>query len=386
MTRDRYFDNAATTPLDPRVFEVMRPWLTEDFGNANSIHSLGLKARAAVEKARAQVAEAIGAEDPSEIVFTSGATEANNWLFSAYPEAWVSPVEHSSIWEQVGPRGLRILPTAHDEQTTYDSLASLMRVNNETGSIYPVPAGELVHSDVTQAVGKLCFRVDTDGALVNRERWPARRDWSGFEQARKVDFATFSAHKFHGPKGVGALYARGAAFPEPLLIGGEHESGHRAGTLNVPVIVGAGEAVRLAIEDEENAGTRAYEMRKVVLSELQGVFDWHENGMDLPPGAQPGLFPPGMSVSPFILSLSFLGIEGETLVIEMDRQGYAISSGAACSSRSTEPSHVLTAMGYPTEWIRGTIRISFGRFNTVDTTYEFAKALAKTVANLRQMR
>jgi len=355
VSRDRYFDNAATTPLDPRVLEAMLPWMQEDYGNANSIHSLGLKARDAVEKARAQVAEAIGAEDPSEIVFTSGATEANNWLLSAYPGAWVSPVEHSSIWEQVGPRGLQILtaPEGGGCIVPPGQLGSLMRVNNETGAIYEPPEAPLIHSDLTQAIGK----VTTD--------------------LSRLHFATFSAHKFHGPKGIGALYARGANFPKPLLHGGEHEAGYRAGTLNVPAIVGMGEAIHISVDSEDHSAHHATHLKKVALEELEGISDWVAN-------PAPGLAASFLGrPSPFILSLSFLGIEGETLVIELDRQGYAISSGAACSSRSTEPSHVLTAMGYPLEWIRGTIRISFGRYNTVEATQALAKALRSTVERLR---
>jgi cysteine desulfurase len=374
MSRERYFDNAATSPLDPRVLEAMLPWMRDDFGNANSIHTLGLKAREAVEHARAQVAEAIGAEDPSEIVFTSGATEANNWLFSAFPRAWVSPVEHSSIWEQVAPRGLRVLPNnnydwVQEDLVTprLDGLVSLMSVNNETGAIYPLPPADLLHTDATQAIGRTSFRVGEKRSDI-----------------RSVDFVTFSAHKFHGPKGIGALYARDARFPPPLLYGGEHEEGHRAGTLNVPAVIGMGEAIRLAVDSQEQLATDVGQLGSIVLEELASVTDWHQNGAWLPPGVAPVGFSPGLGPSPFILSLSFLGIEGETLVIEMDRQGYAISSGAACSSRSTEPSHVLTAMGYPLEWIRGTIRISFGRFNSIDGTRDFAKALSETVLRLRE--
>lgn len=374
MAWERYFDNAATSPLDPRVLEAMLPWMRDDFGNANSIHSLGLKARDAVERARAQVAEAIGAEDPSEIVFTSGATEANNWLLSAYPGAWVSPVEHSSIWEQVGPRGLRVLPYnnyewVEDDLITpaLDGLVSLMQVNNETGGIFVLPPAELLHTDATQAIGKTAFRVR-----------------KGPSQIRAVDFVSFSAHKFHGPKGAGALYARDANHPPPLLLGGEQESGHRAGTLNVPAIVGMGEAIRIAVDSEQQQATHVSNLGSIVKEQLEPITDWHQNGRGFPPGVTPSdCFSSGLGPSPFILSISFLGIQGETLVIELDRLGFAISSGAACSSRSTEPSHVLTAMGYPIEWIRGTIRISFGRFNTEAAAADLGRALAQTVMRLR---
>lgn len=355
--RERYFDNAATTPLDPRVLEAMLPWLSEDFGNANSIHSPGLHAYAAVERAREKVAAAIGAEDPSEIVFTSGATEANNWVLAAFPGGWVSPVEHSSIWEQIGPRGLS---SGHEIPET--GFVSMMAVNNETGGVYGRPRAEKVHVDATQAIGKLPFSVE--GA----------------------DFVSFSAHKFHGPKGVGALFARGAEFPAPLLFGGEQESGYRAGTLNVPAIVGMGEAIEIAHSVCEGSMTRAMALEDAVREELEPLSDWHRNGNGMDPLRDAtGGFSPGNLPSPFIVSLSFLGIEGETLVVEMDRRGYAISSGAACSSRSTEPSHVLTALGYPSEWLRGTIRISFGRFNGVDETVEMARTLRECVRSLRRL-
>jgi cysteine desulfurase len=373
MARERYFDNAATTPLHPDVLQAMLPWLTEDFGNANSIHALGLKARNAVEKARAQVAEAIGAEDPSEIVFTSGATEANNWVLASNPGAWVSPVEHSSIWEQVEPRALRVLPNDPNEwvgsdliSPALDGLVSLMTVNNETGAQFVLPPADLLHTDATQAIGKVLFSVSGRPGAI-----------------RPVDYVSFSAHKFHGPKGIGALYARDANFPKPLLYGGEQEYGHRAGTLNVPSVVGMGEAIRIAFAEMEERSTNAENMRQVILERLEGESDWIENGPQVPPGTSKQFFR-GLRPSPHILSLSFLGIEGETLVIELDRQGFAISSGAACSSRSTEPSHVLTALGYPVEWIRGTIRISFGRYNTVDATASLAEALQQTVSCLRR--
>lgn len=392
MLREKYFDNAATTPLDPRVLGAMLPWLGDHWGNANSIHSLGLEARAAVEKAREKVALAIGADDPSEIVFTSGATEANNWLLAAHPGAYVSPIEHSSIWEQVHRRNLKLLHRGHlrkmwgeprvavppgddypgweksDEPFEVDSsfvpeksLVSLMWINNETGMAYWRPGAGKVHQDLTQAITKVAK--DIDG----------------------LDYASFSAHKFHGPKGVGALYARGADFPEPLLMGGEHEYGFRAGTLNVPAIVGMGEAIQIAMGEMDRQRPIVEGFQSAAIEELRGLSDWHAARDGLPPGATPGIFPVGSHVSPYVLSLSFLGIEGESLVIEMDRHGYAISSGAACSSRSTEPSHVLTALGYQPEWLRGTIRISFGRFNTLDETVKMARSLRESVESLRRL-
>jgi cysteine desulfurase len=349
----RYFDNAATTAVDPRVLEAMLPYLREAFGNANSIHTWGMRAMDGVERARAHVAELIGADDPSQIVFTSGATEANNWVVSAHPDIAISPFEHSAMREPALAAGALVL--ANDGSELFSpprqcQLISVMAVNNETGSRWNVKnyegSAQLTHSDITQAVGKVA--VDVSG----------------------IDYASLSGHKFYGPKGVGALYYREQP-PAPFILGGEQENGLRGGTLNVPAIVGMGEAARICIEEQEADLTRAQEHQSILLDTLARCPDMRVNG--------------GSDRSPYIVSLSFLGVEGETLVIETDRAGYAISSGAACSSRSTEPSHVLTALGLEEKWLRGTIRVSFGRFNDADSVDGLAKHLLLTLEKLRKM-
>lgn len=308
---------------------------------------------AAVDKAREQVARLIGAEAPDEIVFTSGATESNNWMVYGFPDLVPSPFEHSSLHvpamhlgrQFMGNEGFRV-------RTPDDSvIVSLMKVNNEIGTIFLpeklATATRLVHSDITQALGKI--EVD----------------------ASKLDYASFSGHKFYSPKGVGALYAKGANFPPACIMGGEQENGFRAGTLNVPGIVGMGAAAEIALDEQEQDAALAAELRHIVLEGLDRTLDFQVNG--------------GALVSPFILSLSFYGMEGETLVVELDRLGFAISSGAACSSRSADPSHVLSALGFEPEWLHGTIRISFGRFNTRESAYALSKALtlgAETINNL----
>ncbi len=352
MTKDRYFDNAATTPVDPRVVEAMLPFFCESFGNANSLHTFGGAAMAAVEKAREQVAQLIGAQAPDEIVFTSGATEANNWIAYTFPDLEISPFEHSSLQGPAMRLGRHILENDGLELRApkHDSVVSLMKVNNEVGTIFEPEklAGKyIVHSDITQAVGKIPMDVS------------------------KLDYASFSGHKFYGPKGVGALYAKGANFPEPFFMGGDQENGLRSGTLNVPGIVGMGAAAEIALQEREQDYALVQELREIVLEGLDKALDFQVNGGD--------------QVSPFILSLSFYGMEGETLVIEMDRLGFAISSGAACSSNSVAPSHVLTALGMEPEWLRGTVRISFGRFNTNQSAQNLGKALtfgAETINNL----
>lgn len=347
----RYFDNAATTPLDPRVLREMMPYFGEAFGNASSIHTFGLRAQAAVQLARERIASLIGAEDPTQIIFVSGATEANNQVIRSFSTGITSPFEHSAVREPANQKGWRVLGNEGPKlivPSKRHELISIMLVNNETGTLWqPRDFGvyaNYLHSDVTQAVGK--HPMSLDG----------------------IDFASFSAHKFYGPKGIGALYFRDTA-PDTLLRGGEQEHGLRGGTLNVAAIVGFGLAAELAQGEREDNWKYVSELRSVFLEGLSGCTDWKING--------------GENVSPYILSISFLGVQGETLVIEADRAGYAISSGAACSSRSTEPSHVLSALGIPAIWSRGTVRISFGKYATIEAASSLGRYLRQTVENLR---
>jgi cysteine desulfurase len=353
VDRSRYFDHAATTPVHPAVLGEMLPFLSDDFGNANSLHSFGRKALAAVELARERVAALLRAEDSSQVIFTSGATEGNNWLLQNYPDAIVSPFEHSSIREPAAYLGLRTLPHVeaelfpHDDET---SLVNVMRVNNETGTVWDAASlrgrATRVHSDLTQAAGKI--ESELDG----------------------LDFATLSAHKFYGPKGIGAIYIASDHL-SPMLRGGEQEMGLRGGTLNVPGIVGMGAAAQIAMELRESNYAHALELQQIVLETLSKIGDCLVNG--------------GQSRSPYILSISFLGIEGETLVLEADHSGYAISSGAACSSSNTEPSPVLRAMGLSDPWNRGTVRISFGTANTRESAAGLAASLQYSSEKLRTM-
>jgi len=342
MDLSRYFDHAATTPVAPEVIDVMAPYWRDLPGNAHSIHQLGRQARDAVEVARHQIAEAIGAE-AGQIVFTSGATESNNWVWRKSVDMLVSPIEHSSM---LVPAGSSQLPIHDWEVGVNDLEVAVMAVNNETGGM-PTLRGTpyLLHVDATQAIGKVPWTVG-DAA-----------------------WASLSAHKIGGPKGVGALYIRDG-FMAPLLLGGGQEYGLRAGTLNVPGIVGFGCAVRRAVARQEAAYAHATRLREVVLERLARVEGMRVN--DAP------------RQSPHILSLSFIGLLGETLVIELDHAGYAISSGAACSSESDDiESPVLQALGVPPEWNRGTVRISFGETNTEASAAGLARALAAAVENVR---
>lgn len=332
----------------------MLPYLGDSFGNANSLHAWGRQAAEAVDIARVRVASSIGAEDPTQIVFTSGATEGNNWVLSNFDEAVVSPFEHSSVWETARARGFDVLEAhAFDLQlpTNRRPLVSVMLVNNETGTLFDVAAyrsaGYVLHSDITQAAAK--YKVDLT----------------------PIDYATFSAHKFYGPKGIGAIYMKDAPL-QPLMWGGEHEGGQRAGTLNVAGIVGMGLASQIAAEQADSDHSLAEACAAALLDELRAVTDWQING--------------GPSRVPSILSLSFLGIQGEALVIDLDAAGFGISSGAACSSRSTEPSHVLSAAGVPSDWLRGTVRISFGRMNTEASSGALGRELTRSVRRLRELK
>jgi cysteine desulfurase len=351
---ERYFDNAATTPLDPRVLAEMMPFLSIDFGNASSIHGFGMRARAAVDLARERVAQLVGAEDPAQVVFTSGATESNNWMLAAgWGQAFISPFEHSAVREPALARGYRLLENEglQCQHPARADLISVMSVNNEIGArwnpLHFREATRKLHSDITQQVGKLPTFVEG------------------------LDYASFSAHKFYGPKGVGALYIADEP-PPPLLLGGEQEESRRAGTLNVPGIVGMGAAAAIAIDELKQDMEKAAKLRAIVVEELTSTSEVRVNG--------------GNDASPYILSISFRGVEGETLLVEADQAGYALSAGAACSSRSTEPSHVLTALGMTEEWLRGTIRISFGRFNTEVAAQGLAHLLKEAVDRMRSMR
>lgn len=340
---DRYFDHAATSPVRPEVLEAMLPFLKEECGNAHSLHSFGRRAEAAVERARAQVADLLGAEDPSQIYFTSGATEANQWVLRAHPEARVSPFEHNSIQALGHPT----IPNQGSALIPRDDLSfiSVMAVNNETGTQWDarhIPA-RYRHVDATQAVGKIPFTVEG------------------------LDYASCSAHKFNGPKGIGALFCR--EFPPAPILLGEQEHGNRGGTLNVPGIVGMGEAARLARDELQQRLSHSILLRQALLQELDD-----QAVVISEPGA-----------SPHIVAISFPGVQGEALVIEMDLQGFAISSGAACSSRNTEPSHVLKALNLSDDLVRGAIRISFGLSNTIESTGLLARSLILIAKKLRTM-
>jgi cysteine desulfurase len=346
----RYFDNAATTRLDPAVWREMEPYFGVVFGNANSIHQWGQRAAAGVDRARERVAETLGCS-PEQVFFTSGATESNNWVLRSFERVAVSPFEHSSAWETAQTLGHTVLGNDGYSLLAPNGgldLVCVMAVNNETGAILTLPqTSALVHRDATQALGKVPLGL------------------------AGVDFASFSAHKVHGPKGVGGLFAADPTLLRPMLIGGGQEHGLRAGTVNVPGVVGLGAACALAMDRRDEALSHVQSLRDAVLEGLAKVPDcWIHDGP---------------SNSPYILSVSVLGLHGESLALYCDQAGFAVSSGAACSSGSTEPSHVLTALGVPESAAKATVRVSFSIENSLEAAQALARTLAKGAEELRRL-
>ncbi len=372
-----YFDHNATTPLDDRVFEAMLPYLRDEFGNASSRHEFGTVARKAVDRAREQVAALIGVQ-PVQVVFTSGGTEANN-LFIKGAASYLTPgqiavsgIEHPCVAQPAQelaragwkPRKLAVTRDGAVDLADVEAalreptgLMSVMLANNETGVIQDVAAvgeraraaGALMHTDAVQALGKIA--VDFN--------------------ALNVQAMTLSAHKIYGPKGAGALVVDKRLELRPLLSGGGHERGQRSGTENVPAIVGFGAACELAAARIDELAPRLAAMRERL-----------ERGLKTK-GAV--IFGTKVARIPNTSCFSIKGIDGEALVIELDKVGYAVAAGAACSSTSTEPSATLLAMGVAPELARGAVRVSFGAENTMQQVDEFLGALAGVAQRLRRM-
>lgn len=345
MDVSQYFDYAATGPMRREVLETFFRVAIEDFGNAHSLHAWGTSAREHVEQARSRIATALSVE-PEQIFFTSGATEANNWALQLFPDLQISPFEHSSLRVPALHKGHSVLRNSgYSLEIAGNCPVGVMAVNNETGAILSVPHGTPRFIDLTQAIGKV--PVDLEGAIG----------------------ASFSVHKFGGPKGIGVLYLAEPWSAEAMIQGGGQENGLRGGTLNVPSIVAAAEAVERAVAEASDTRASLLALRQLLLDELQHFPDWHTD--------------PVWPHSPAIVSLTFADVLGEALVIELDRRGFAISSGAACSSHSEELSPTLLALGYSEAEARGTVRISFGPTNTQESTANLATSLRDSVEILR---
>lgn len=363
-----YMDNAASSPLRPEVLEAMLPYM-RSVGNPSSIHRDGRSARRGVEGARRHVAALLNA-DPSEILFTSGGTEANNTALRVAPGGRLvtTSIEHESVLEPcraqarpvtyLKPDGAgTISPETLDESLSEPAaLVSIMTANNEVGTIQDVRAlagvcrrhGAIFHTDMVQAAGKIPVDV---------------RSW-------EVDMASVSAHKIGGPMGVGALYVRAGTELEPLVLGGGQESGMRSGTENVAGIVGFGEACRLARAEMPRNVPYVSSLRDELVSRLLEISHSVLNGH--PTSRLPGN-----------AHLAFLGVSGEDLIIKLDENGIAASTGSACSVHTQKESHVLRAMGLPAETISSSLRLTLGPQNTAEEVGRVAEAMPRVVSELR---
>ena len=365
-----YMDNAASSPLRPEVLEAMLPYM-RSVGNPSSIHRDGRSARRGVEGARRHVASLLNA-DPSEILFTSGGTEANNTALQGASGGRLitTSIEHESVLEPcraqarpvtyLKPDGAgTISPETLDESLSEPAtLVSIMTANNEVGTIQDVRAlagicrrhGAIFHTDMVQAAGKIPVDV---------------RSWG-------VDMASVSAHKIGGPMGVGALYVRAGTELEPLVLGGGQESGMRSGTENVAGIVGFGEACRLARAEMSRNVPYVSSLRDELVARLLEISHSVLNG-------HPASRLPGNA------HLAFLGVSGEDLIIKLDENGIAASTGSACSVHTQKESHVLRAMGLPAETISSSLRLTLGPQNTAGEVAEVAEAMPRIVSELRSV-
>ena len=373
-----YVDNNATSPVLPEVLEAMRPYFSEHFGNASSIHHHGQETRAAVERARESVAKLLGCR-PAEVVFTSGGTEADNLaifgIVKSGDHVITSAVEHHAVLhsckrlEEMGcevtdvpvdGRGLLNPDDVRRALRSNTKLITVMMANNETGVLQPVEeigkvaaeADVYFHTDAVQATGKVPIDVNRIGC----------------------DLLSISGHKMHAPQGVGALYVRKGTLLQPLFYGGRHERGRRAGTENVPAVVGLGKASEIGMQGLENGAVqRIAKMRdQIEQGILQAVNLAGVNGEGAPR-------------VPNTTNIFFDYIEGEALVIALDLKGLAVSTGAACSSGAIEPSHVLTAMGLSGERARASLRFSLGKQNTAEDVEFAINLIPEAVARLREL-
>lgn len=378
-----YLDNSATTYTDPEVLKEMLPYFTEVFGNASSQHAFGREALKAVDKARQQVAKAIGCK-PNEVYFTSGGTESDNWAIKGIALAHqnkgkhiiTSCIEHPAViktckalekqgfevtYLKVDNEGFISLDELEKSIREDTILISIMTANNEVGTIEPIRKigeiahkhGVIFHTDAVQAIGNVPINVSEDN----------------------IDLLSMSGHKFYGPKGVGVLYKRNGLKIGRFMDGGEQERNMRASTINTPAIVGLGKAIESAVENMDKNNAHLREVRDWFVKEVQfRISDIYFNG------------PKDMDKRlPSNANFSFEFIEGESILMLLDMAGIAVSSGSACSSGSLEPSYVLLSIGVPIEVAHGTIRFSFGKNNTMEEAQYTVDKLVETVNRLREM-
>lgn len=376
-----YLDNNATTQIDPKVIEAMEPYLRVYFGNASSQHGYGVPVEKAIARAREQVADFIGAQYDDEIIFTSCATESDNtalwsalWSQNGKNEIVTSPVEHPAIMQTCdflaahgakinylkmsnkGDLDLNEFESLLNERT---ALATIMWANNETGNIYPIEKmaqiahdhGVMFHTDAVQAASKINIDVKNT----------------------KIDMLSFAGHKIHAPKGIGVLYVRRGTRFVPFMKGGHQERGRRAGTENVPFIVGLGVACELAKQHLNEVSSRVKDLRdRLEAGILKSI---------------PECFVTGDKANRTdnTLNVAFKFVEGEAILLMLNEYGIAASSGSACSSESLEPSHVMRAMNVPFSAAHGTIRFSLSRFTTDEDIDRTLEVLPKIIERLRAM-
>ena len=377
-----YFDHAATTPVDKRVLEKMLPFFTENFGNANSQHVFGRNAVKYVDEARDSIAKIINAK-PSEIYFTSGGTEADNWALRGIAHAYknkgnriiISPIEHAAMLstaKALEKEGFKIDFMKVNAEGTVDLehlksimdegviLVACMTANNEVGTIEPIKEianiahehGALAFTDAVQAAGVIKLDVADLG----------------------VDLMSMSSHKIYGPKGIGALYVKNGVKIDSIITGGHQDRMKRGGTTNVPAVVGFAEAFKIAANEMEENYKYVSSLRDRFISRVINEVPFVKlNGAS------------GSKRLPANADFSFEYIEGESILFSLDLAGIAVSSGSACSSGSLEPSHVLLALGLPEELAHGSIRFSFGKHNTVEEIDYAVEELKKAVRRLREM-
>lgn len=377
-----YLDNAATTRLDPAVYESMMPYLIEHYGNPSSVYSFARENKSAMKKARDAAAIVIQAK-PKDIYFTSGGTEAINWalkgvLFGQKQKGShlisVRSEHHATLHtlEFLEKNGAEVTYLDVDEEGNINLnelrnairkdtvMVSIMAANNEIGTIMPLGAigeicrehGVLFHTDAVQAIGAMELNVEE----------------------MKIDFLSASAHKFHGPKGVGFLFARSGIVFENLLHGGNQERGRRSGTENVAGIVGMGKALEILQDEMSTKNRRLSDLRNLLLEELLKIEDVKLNG----PRKEHRL--------PNNVNVSFKNVDGESLLMNLDLAGILASSGSACTSGAIDASHVLQAISVPDEYIHGSLRLSVSKYNTEEEIIKTVEVIREAVARLRTMR
>ena len=374
-----YLDNAATTPPDPLAVERMLTFFGERFGNADSPHAVGRKAMAAVDEARDIVADALGAKF-SEVYFTSGGTEADNWAILGGARAkrkegrthvLISSIEHHAALfagETLEKEGFEVeyIPVNEGGRVELNivksmlrpttALVCVMRVNNETGAVQPIER----LSPIVRENGSLFF-VDAVQAFPHEKI---------DVNAWGVDLLSVSSHKLHGPKGCGALYIRSGVKVEKLVSGGEQERGMRGGTLNVPAIVGFAAAVKKTVAEYAQTREKLETLKRLFLDGISTLGGVRVNGEG--------------ELSPAVLSLQVEGVDNATLLYKADLQGLCIAAGSACASASVKPSHVLLAMGRTEQAAKETVRVSFGRQNTEEEATAAAQIFTEVVKSLRK--